>query len=71
MDAANKVQCEFHSDIRRPLNTRHEDLANAFIVNLSLHQIKLIRIGANVNTFLQQRNHIVIDYKTFEIISEN
>lgn len=71
VDAANMGQCEAYSDIMRVKDTRSQDLANVIVVDTTCHVIKFIRVGANINSYLKQRNTITIDYKTLKVISEH
>ena len=71
IDAADQTQSSWFTDTMRTKGTRNEDIADAIVVNLTRHQIKIIRVGANINEYLQPRNSIVIDYKTREILAQN
>ena len=70
IDATNREQCMMYSNITRRDGHRSQDLANAMVVDTSTETIKLIRIGANEHSYLVQRNGIVINYKTFEVMSQ-
>ncbi|MBQ7525679.1 MAG: hypothetical protein IJT09_04525, partial [Abditibacteriota bacterium] len=50
--------------------TKSMDLANAFIVDTSVECVKIIRIGADTDSYQQQRHGICFNYKTKEIISQ-
>lgn len=71
IDAADQTQSSWFTDCMRTEGTRNEDVANAIIVDLTRHQIKILRVGANINEYLEPRNSIVIDYKTKEILAQN
>ena len=70
IDATNRDQCMMYSNITRRNGHRSQDLANAMVVDTSTNTLKIIRIGANESSYLVQRNGIVINYKTFEVISQ-
>ena len=70
IDAASRRQSTQYSDLVRIDGERSQDLANAMVVDTSTNTIKLIRIGANLNSYLKQRNYITINYKTMEVVCE-
>jgi hypothetical protein len=54
------------------LDRAHDpDAFNLFFVDRTNHCFKLIRIGANCDTYLRLRNSITIDYNSKAVISEN
>ncbi|MBP5092700.1 MAG: metallophosphoesterase [Abditibacteriota bacterium] len=69
-DAACDWQSDAYSESARVPGTRSRDLANAFVVDTSRHLVKLIRIGANRDSFMRSKNGITLDYVTQEIISQ-
>ncbi len=68
--AANRRQCEQYNNGFRVDGTKSMDLANAFIVDTSVECVKIIRIGADTDSYQQQRHGICFNYKTKEIISQ-
>ncbi len=70
IDATNRYQSMMYGNMTRKDGERSQDLANAMVVDTTTNTIKIIRIGANVNSYLVQRNGICINYKTFEVISQ-
>ncbi|MBQ7257202.1 MAG: metallophosphoesterase [Abditibacteriota bacterium] len=70
IEATNRQQSLEFGNVPRVDGRRSQDLANALVIDTTLNQLKLIRIGANETSSLIQRNGIVIDYKTFKIISQ-
>lgn len=70
VDATNRLFCDYFSDVTRCDGTKSQDLANAMVVDTTTNTVKLIRIGANVTSYLKQRNTITIDYKKMEVVCE-
>lgn len=57
------------SDIYRAVNTRTFDLFNAVSINQNQHLIKIVRIGANTDHYLQGRNVLCYDYQSKKVIA--
>ncbi|MBQ7256497.1 MAG: metallophosphoesterase [Abditibacteriota bacterium] len=70
IDATNRFQSMMYGNMTRKDGTRSQDLANALIVDTTTKTLKIIRIGANVNSYLVQRNGITLNYETYEILSQ-
>lgn len=71
VDSANRWQCEVYSDLMRVKDTKSEDLANVIVVDTTCHLIKFIRVGANITSYMKERNTLCIDYKSMKVISEH
>ena len=59
-----------YSDTERIAGTRSEDCFNIIGFDIDEKLIKIVRVGANVDYLLRQRNGIVINYETKEIINQ-
>jgi hypothetical protein len=57
-------------DCNRVVGTKSQDLFNIFSIDPSTKMIKMIRIGANVNRFMQHRNAICFDWANRKVVSE-
>ncbi|MBO7393379.1 MAG: metallophosphoesterase [Abditibacteriota bacterium] len=68
--AARGDFAEFTGYITRTKGGRSRDAADAAVVDRSTKTLKIIRVGANMDSYMRRRNGIVINYETFEIISE-
>ncbi|MBP5738536.1 MAG: metallophosphoesterase [Abditibacteriota bacterium] len=68
--AANRVQCAGYGFITRGDGLRSMDLADAVVVDTSTKTLKILRVGANRDSYLRPRNGIVINYETMEIVSQ-
>ncbi|MBQ7526061.1 MAG: metallophosphoesterase [Abditibacteriota bacterium] len=69
--AACDYQCEVYSDMMRVKGTRCNDCVNAVIIDTTCDTLKVIRAGANIDSYLRPHNTIAINYKTLEVISQN
>ncbi|MBO7393380.1 MAG: metallophosphoesterase [Abditibacteriota bacterium] len=49
---------------------RSRDAADVAVVDTSTETLRIVRVGANMDSYMRPRNGITINYKTFEIISE-
>lgn len=71
IDALSRAQGNQYSDMQRVDNQRSQDLANALVVDTTSKVVKIVRIGANVDRYLRNKNSIVIHYETKEVVSQN
>ncbi len=69
VDSANVAQANFWSDTYRVEGTKSEELFNLFSFDTERKLVKLVRIGANVNTTLQSKRMIAINYRTMEVVN--
>lgn len=47
------------------------DLANVIVFDTSSKNIKIMRVGANIDHYLRAKNYITINYNTGAIITSN
>ena len=71
VDALNRTQGNQYSDTQRTDGTRSQDLANIFVVDTASKVIKIMRVGANIDHYLREKNCITINYETGNIIAQN
>lgn len=68
IDSLNCHQSDAYNDLDRTRGMPSEDLYNLVTVDTFCHLLKIVRVGANVDRFLRQRETLCINYKTLEII---
>lgn len=71
VDALSRAQGNQYSDTQRTDGNKSQDLANAVVIDTSNNLLKIIRVGANLDRYLRDKNSITINYKTKEIINQN
>jgi len=70
MDECHRGGGNVYASVMRVYGTKTEDMANALVVDTSLNMIKLIRIGANLDNRMRQRNVFAYDYVNHKIVSQ-
>ena len=48
-----------------------DETPDAVIIDTTCDTLKVIRAGANIDSYLRPHNTIAINYKTLEVISQN
>ena len=69
VDAFSLPSCNANSEIMRIKGERTHDLANIVLIDTSCTTVKVIRIGANRDRYLRNKNTLSINYNTGKIIS--
>ncbi|MBP5092701.1 MAG: metallophosphoesterase [Abditibacteriota bacterium] len=59
-----------YADMNRNGGMKCQDLANALVIDTGRNLIKIIRVGANMDSRMRPRNGITLNYVTQEIISQ-
>lgn len=71
IDALSRAQANMYSDTQRTDGTKSQDLANLVAFDTASGVVKIMRIGANMDHYLREKNCITINYTTGEIITQN
>ncbi len=71
VDSSSPFQANHYSDTYRVEGTASEDLFNLFSCDTKRKLIRIVRVGANVNSLMVYKNAICINYKTMQIVSES
>ena len=66
IDSASVLGGNYFGDTYRVEGTKSEDLFNLFSFDIKQKIIKIVRIGANVNTAMQLKSMIAVNYKTMQ-----
>ena len=67
IDSASVSHSNHWGDTYRVKGTKSEDLFNLFSFDLQQKMIKIVRIGANVNSAMQRKSMISVNYKTMQV----
>lgn len=67
IDSASVPHANHWGDTYRVEGTKTEDLFNLFSFDLQQQIVKIVRIGANVNSAMQRKSIISVNYKTMQI----
>ncbi len=70
VDSSHVGYANYWSDTLRQEGTKSEDLFNLFSFDTEQKLVKIVRVGANTNTWLQSKRMITVNYKTMNVISE-
>lgn len=67
IDSTNVSHSNYWGDTYRVEGTKTEDLFNLFSFDLQQQIIKIVRIGANVNSAMQRKSILSVNYKTMRV----
>ena len=62
---------DLHSPTPRIINTKSEDLFNLYGFDAYNKQIRIYRVGADIDMYMQHKNAMCINYITKQIVSDN
>lgn len=68
IDTASTFQGQACSDTTRTTGKKTQDLCNVISFDTTSHIIKIIRIGADSDRYLRNKNQITIDYQTGQVL---
>lgn len=70
IDALSRYYGNQYSDLQRTDGVKAQDLINLIVFDTNSKAIKIIRVGANMDHYIRQRNGITIKYLTGDVISQ-
>ncbi len=70
VDCSHIGYANYWSDTLRQEGTKSEDLFNLFSFDTERKLVRLVRVGANVNSALQSKRMLAINYKTMDVENE-